>query len=331
MEYITPRAATTRPSPTTLSSASPPMQEEGSRSPVDRSRPFGAHLRMSWWKPLVVIIVPPVAMLALQVLFYQIVGIIEGSDDPMSTDITPLKFLALNLSILSAGVVAILLLVWMARVPWRSLISSRRAFDARRLAQYLFGAALLVGAGIGVVALVAPDAPGWVAFGVSGTTITMLGLVILTTPLQTTGEELIFRSAVLPAAASWVRAVRPALVVGIVVSSLGFAALHGSTDPWLFGYYAVIGLSTGLMAIISRGIEAPVAFHAANNVLFTTVNTLMSDGDPFSIDRSTDTGDASLLILATVNVAMVVLVWIRERRARIGSQVVSPGSTTASP
>ncbi|MFF0466823.1 hypothetical protein ACFYPX_05185 [Micromonospora zamorensis] len=53
----------------------------------------------------------------------------------------------------------------------------------------------------------------------------------------------------LPAAASWVRAVRPALAVGLVVSSLGFAALHGSSDSWFFGYFTCIGLCTGLMAI----------------------------------------------------------------------------------
>lgn len=286
---------------------------------VDSSRPFGAHLRMSWWKPLVVILVPPLVMLLLQVVLYQVVGVIEGSDDPMSADFTPLKLLAINISIGAAGVLAILLLVWIAKVPWRSLISFPRAFDARRLTYYLIGAALLVGAGIGVVALVAPDSPGWTAFGVTGTTIGVLVVTVLSTPLQSVGEELMFRSAVLPAAASWVRAVRPALVVGLVVSGLGFAVVHGSTDPWLFGYYTFIGVSTGVMAIISRGIEAPVAFHVANNVLFGIVNTVMADGEPYAIDRSTDSGDATLLILGAVNVAMVVLVWLRERRARTTS------------
>ena len=153
---------------------------------------------MSWWKPLVVLVVPPVVMLLLQILLYQVVGVIEGSDDPMSATFTPLKLLAVNLSVGISGVVAILLLARLAKVPWRSLISSPRAFDGRRLAQYLLGAALLVGAGIGVVALVAPESPGWVAFGVCGTTILMLVITVLSTPLQSVGEELMFRSAVLP-------------------------------------------------------------------------------------------------------------------------------------
>lgn len=294
--------------------------------PLDTSRPFGAHLRMTWWKPLLVILVPPLVMVILQVVFWLIVGVIEGSDDPMSPTLTPLKYLAVNLSVGIAGVVAVLLLARLARVPWRSLITWPRGFDARRLVQYLVGAALLVGAGIGTVALVAPEAPGWIAFGLSSTTISLLVVTLLSTPIQSIGEELLFRSGALPAAASWVRAARPALVVGIGVSSLGFAVAHGSTDPWLFGYYAFVGVCTALMAIVSGGIEAPVAFHVANNVLYSVVNSLMADGDPFAIDRSSDTGDASLLILAVVNVAMVVLVWLRERRPTGRDPHLSAGS-----
>jgi uncharacterized protein len=64
-----------------------------------------------------------------------------------------LKFLAVNLSVGATGLLAILLLGWLAGVPWRSLISSPRAFDARRLARYLIGATPLVGAGLGVAVM----------------------------------------------------------------------------------------------------------------------------------------------------------------------------------
>ncbi|SCL56446.1 hypothetical protein GA0070606_2609 [Micromonospora citrea] len=42
-------------------------------------------------------------------------------------------------------------------------------------------------------------------------------------------------------------------------------------------------------------------------------------GEPYAIDRSSDSGDASLSILAAVNIAMVALVWLSERRARATS------------
>ncbi|MDR7319949.1 MULTISPECIES: CPBP family intramembrane glutamic endopeptidase [Catenuloplanes] len=284
------------------------------RSPaLDPARPFGAHLRMSWWKALVVIAVPPLVMVILQVVLYLAVGVVEGGDDPLAPTFTPLKLLAVNLSIVAAGVLAVLLLARLTRTPWRRLLSHPRGFDRRRLARYLLGAAVLVGAGIAVVALVAPEAPGWTGFAVTGTSLGMVAVTLLSTPLQSAGEELMFRGAVLPAAASWLRAVRPALVLGIVVSGAGFALIHGSGDPWLFGYYTFLGVCTGVMAARSRGLEAPIAFHVANNVLFSVVNSLMAGGEGYTIDRSSDTGDASLLILAVVNVAMVALVWMNER------------------
>ncbi|WP_197491601.1 CPBP family intramembrane glutamic endopeptidase [Bacillus sp. SJS] len=301
------------------------MENEGAalknaQPAADSTRPFGAHLRISWWKPLAVIVVPSVALVVVQVLFRLAVGLIERSDDPLSPAYTPLRFLSDSLSIGVTGVLAVLLLVWMAKVPWRSLLSSPRAFDRQRFVQYLIGAALLVCVGIGVIALFAPEAPGWTTFGFTGTTIAMLVVTFLFTPIQSAGEELMYRSAVMPAAASWVRPVLPALVVGLLVSSLHFAVMHGSTDPWLFGYFFVVGASTALIAIISRGIEASIAFHVANNVMMSTVNSLMADGKVYSLDRSTETGDASLLILAAVNVAMVAFVWMRERRAGVAQQ-----------
>jgi uncharacterized protein len=283
---------------------------------VDTSRPFGAHLRMSWWKPLVLVLALPLVLVVLQVLAFQLVGVIEGSDDPLSPELTPLKTLAVNLATAATGLVAVLLLMWMTRVPWRALFSHRRAFDRRRLAHYAIGAALLVGAGAGITALVAPESTSWTTFAVSGTTIAFLTVTLLTTPLQSAGEELIYRSVLLPAAASWVRPVRPALAVGLVVSALGFTAVHGSTDPWLAGYFTVVAVSTGLTAILSGGIEAPIAFHVANNVLFGVINNVLSGGGTITIDRATDTGDASLLILVAVNVGMLVLVATYERRRR---------------
>lgn len=301
--------------PTSPEAATTRLAAQPARSAVDASRPFGAHLRMSWWKPLVLVLVLPLVLVVLQVLAYQLVGLIEGSADPMSPELTPLKSLAVNLAIGATGLVAVLLLTWMTRVPWRVLLSPRRPFDRRRLAHYSIGAALLVGAGLGFVAVVAPPT-GWTGFAITGTTVALLTITLLTTPIQAVGEELMYRSVMLPAAASWVRAVRPALAVGIVVSALGFAAVHGSTDPWLAGYFVVVAVNTGLIAIISGGIEAPIAFHVVNNVLAGIVNNLMAGGGTTTVDRATDTGDASLLILVAVNIGMVALVGAYEGRRR---------------
>ncbi|ANY08000.1 CPBP family intramembrane glutamic endopeptidase [Pseudonocardia sp. HH130630-07] len=283
---------------------------------MDESRPFGTHLRMSWWKPLVLVLALPLVLVVLQIAAYQLVGIIEGADDPLAAGLTPLKALAVNLSIGATGVVAILLLVWMTRVPVRSLFTTRRAFDGRRLVHYSLGAVVLVGAGLGTVGVVAPESTTWTTFAITGTTVALLAVTLFTTPIQAIGEELMYRCVMLPAAASWVRAVRPAMIVGLAVSGLGFAAVHGWTDPWLAGYFVVIGVSTGLMAIVSGGMEAPIAFHVVNNVLAGVIGNVMSGGGEVAIDRSTDTGDPSLLILVAVNLAMIALTWMYERKRR---------------
>ncbi|MFB9386827.1 CPBP family intramembrane glutamic endopeptidase [Pseudonocardia petroleophila] len=283
---------------------------------MDTTRPFGAHLQMSWWKPLVLVLALPLTLVVLQIAAYVIVGVVEGSDDPFAPGLTPLKSLAANLSIGATGLVAILLLVWMTRVPWRLLLTPQRAFDRRRLIHYGAGAVVMVGAGLGTVAIVAPESTNWTGFAITGTTVALLAVTLLTTPIQSIGEELTYRCVMLPAAASWLRAVRPALTVGLVVSSLIFAAVHGSTDPWLAGYFTLVGVSTGLMAIVSGGMEAPIAFHVVNNVIAGVLNNMMSGGGEVAIDRSTDTGDASLLILGAANLAMVAFIWGYERRHR---------------
>lgn len=281
---------------------------------VNSTRPFGAHLRMSWWKPLVLLAVLPVVLIGSQVLAWSVVSVVEGSDDAFSTEFTPLKSLAANLAIGATGVVAVLLLVWMTRVPWQVLLSPLRRFDRRRLGYYSACATVLVAVGLGTVAVVGPEATGWTGFGITDTTLALLAVTLLTIPIQATGEELMYRGVLFPATASWLRAVRPALAIGLVVSSLVFAALHGSADPWLAGYIALIALSTGLMSIISGGLEAPIAFHVVNNVLAGIGNNVMAGGGTAIVDRSTETGGPPLLILGTVNIAMVVVVWLHEKR-----------------
>jgi hypothetical protein len=86
----------------------------------------------------------------------------------------------------------------------------------------------------------------------------------------------------------------------------------------LAGYITLIALSTGLMAIISGGVEAPIAFHVVNNVLAGIGNNVMTGGGTSAVDRSTETGGPPMLILGAVNVAMVVVVWLHENRRRAG-------------
>ncbi|WP_250032745.1 CPBP family intramembrane glutamic endopeptidase [Paractinoplanes maris] len=285
--------------------------------PADDTRPFGTHIRMPWWKSLIIIAAIPLTLLVVQLGFYLLAGLVENGD-PLESTLTPMKLLAANLSTGLTALLAVVLVTRFSQVPWRSVFSSPRRFDPRRLGVSFAGSVVLVGAGIAVVAVAAPDATGWVGFGFSGTTVALLAVVVLSTPIQSAGEEIMFRGAVLPAVGSWFHAVRPAFIAGLVVSSLAFAVVHAASDPWLFGYYVFLSACTALMGLITRGLEAAMAFHIANNVVATTINSLLAGGGSLVVDRTAGGGGGgpALIVPAVVNLGVLAFVWHHERARR---------------
>ncbi|MFC7584491.1 CPBP family intramembrane glutamic endopeptidase [Nonomuraea antimicrobica] len=92
-------------------------------------------------------------------------------------------------------------------------------------------------------------------------------ITLLLSPLQAAGEEYGYRGLAFRVAASWGRGPRTALVLGLAVSSVLFAAIHLSTDPWLNGYYLTLGVTFGLITWRTGGLETAIVIHAANNTL----------------------------------------------------------------
>lgn len=304
------------PSPLTDPRAAGEVRPGPAMPPLDGSRPFGVHFRIAWWKSLVVIVALPLALAITQLAFYLLAGLAEGRD-PFAQDLTPLKLLAANLSTGITALLALVLVGRFAKVPWRFVFSAPRRFDRRRLLVYFLGSLVIVGIAFAVVWLTAAEAVGWTTLSITGTTVGLVIVVILSTPIQTAGEEIIFRGAILPAAGSWFRSVKPAFLTGLIVSSLMFAFLHGSTDPLLFTYYLVFSVATAVMGVITRGLEAAIAFHTANNLVVTTINALFAGGGAVAVERSEGAaGGLSLLIPAAASIAVLAMVWLRERRRR---------------
>lgn len=298
---------------------------------LDVARPFGAHLRMSWWKPLIIVVATLVFMFVVQIALTLVVMIIEIAvfgRDPMSLAMTPLMMLAANLSLAAMGPLAVLLTAWLAKVPWRSVLSAPRPLAWRRWGAYfaLFGALVLIG--LGVMMLVAPDQAGLSSFALTGTSIGLLVVALLTTPLQAAGEELAFRGAIMPAVASWIRPARAAMFVGLIASSVIFGLVHMSVDPWLLTYYTVFGVCMAAMAVISRGLEAPIAFHVSNNLILMVISALFSGGRAIEIDRSVGMGGPFMLVFIALDVIAVGLVWAYERRRRMAEQSAASAQVT---
>lgn len=307
------------PTPTTGPTAPAPPAPAARPSGLEIARPFGAHLRMRWWKPLLLIPALVITMLVLQFMLTLVVAVIEMAAfgrDPSDMSLSPLMMLAMNLSLAAMGPLAVLATALLARVPWRSLLAAPRSLSPRRWGVYFGGSVALVGLVLAISGLVAPGSSGLASFAVTGTTLGLIAVAVLTTPLQAAGEELMFRGAILPAVASWVRAAKPALVIGMIASSLVFGAMHASLDPWLLTYYVVFGLCMAAMAVISRGLEAPIAFHVSNNLIMMVVGALFSGGEGVVIDRSVGMGGPFMLVFIAVDLVAVALVWVYERRLR---------------
>ncbi|MFE7606568.1 CPBP family intramembrane glutamic endopeptidase [Brachybacterium paraconglomeratum] len=287
--------------------------------PVDPARPFGAHLVMSWWKPVVMTAVVVGATYLLQLLLLAGAALVEVGmlgKDPDDKSLTPLSFLAYNLSIILLAPIALALLRLVTGTPWRGVLAVGRAFSWGRLGRWTaVFTGLMVVANL-VLPLVQPSPLS--AFAVTGTTVVLLVIVVLTTPLQAAVEEIVFRGVLSATYGSWLRAARPALAVGIGLSTLLFALLHTSADPWMLLNYVGLGTSTALMAVLSRGLEASIAFHAMNNVFAFGIGAVFAYGGGIAQDRSTGAGGSYMLLFLVAQAVGVLIVWqVEKRRAAV--------------
>ena len=292
----------------------PAAADRWRRPAIEPSRPFGAHVRTRWWAPIAAIVTLGIAMVGLQIVLVTPTMIIEHLlserpfDDPA---LSPLMLLATNLSLIAMLPLSLLAMRWIGGVPWRRALTVDRPFAwgmlLRRFA--LFGVIVLV-LTVGSTALL-PD--GFSNLALSSTAVAFLIVTVLTTPLQAAAEEVMFRGAIMPLVGSWFRSAGAAVVVGLIVSSLLFGASHGATDPYLALYYTMFGVCAALMAVISRGLETSIAFHAANNTALFAITAITLPEGGLVLDRSAGAGGPWVLGLIALDLAAVGFVWLLER------------------
>ncbi|WP_127480312.1 CPBP family intramembrane glutamic endopeptidase [Nocardioides pantholopis] len=232
----------------------------------------------SWWRPVVGVLVLFVAFLLvvpLGVLVLFTVGLaVSGADVPsamermVDTDeVTPLALAYLNVSIAALIPVSWLLARvlhglrpgWLAsvrpRIRWRWLL-------------VCFGIAFLALVLTLVVAVFLPQQGESTDMdaGLNPWTTTVRDfvlIVVLLTPLQAAGEEYVFRGYLTQAfgglvSSPWLAVLGPALL---------FALAHGAQDPPVFVDRFAFGVVSGLLVVLTGGLEAGIAMHVLNNWL----------------------------------------------------------------
>ncbi len=95
----------------------------------------------------------------------------------------------------------------------------------------------------------------------------LLIIVLLTTPLQSAGEEYLFRGWIMQNVGVWIRQPQIALGVSAVASAVLFALAHGSMDPWIVADLCIFATAAVVLTWRTGGLEAAIAMHAVNNVV----------------------------------------------------------------
>lgn len=227
-----------------------------------------------WWKPLLGLCLATFTLIlsAVAIVFaVSSVGALLGVDDPFSDDALspdlPMGLLANNLAIamILPSVLLAVLVVHRERPGWLSSVVGRmrwgllaRFFGIALVVVLVFFAATFALPSVGVGDLDPPPASRLAA---------LLAVIALTTPVQSAAEEFGFRGYLTQAIGSLLARPGVGTVVAALATSTLFALGHGTQDPWLFSDRLAFGLVMCWLAWRTGGLEAPIALHAANNLV----------------------------------------------------------------
>lgn len=199
---------------------------------------------------------------------------------------------------------------WLYGVKGSSLHSVLQVFRPAVLGRAVLILAPVWAVYLTVLAALEPSAAGsWSTADL----LFMFAVTVVVVPLQTAGEEYGYRGLIFRVAASWGRGQRSALVLGVVVSAVLFAAIHLSTDIWLNVQFLAVGVAFALITWRTGGLETVVVLHAANNVFGLLLALVLHADLGASTDRSAGVGSAAFLIPVVLLAIITSVVWYRTR------------------
>ncbi|MBR8740649.1 CPBP family intramembrane glutamic endopeptidase [Nocardiopsis sp. MG754419] len=121
------------------------------------------------------------------------------------------------------------------------------------------------------------------AVRLTAATLLLVVAAIITVPLQSAGEEYLFRGLLFRAVGARFRRPGVALTVATVVTALSFGVIHGSLDGWTLAYYVLAGVCFALLTQRTGGLEVAVLIHAVNNTLLLVPMILADRLDDLSV------------------------------------------------
>lgn len=289
--------------------------------------------RARWWKGVLAIVAYIVAFLVLAFVIGGIGPIIDIATGRTTLEdlqagrfeVTPWVFLTNNLA-LAALIPVSMWLQWAffgQRPRWLSSVAGRFRWG------WMGRAALIVVpvwlAYVGLTIALDPSA----FTGLSPDWLFLLIAVLLTTPLQSAGEEYGHRGLLQRAGGSWFANEKVAFLVGSLVANLVFMVAHFAADPWLNAYYLVFGFALSYTVWRTGGLEAAVLIHACNNLFLLLPSVVFSDISG-AFERDAGAGSPVMLLPMAIMVvtALVLSWWARRNRVEV---TAAPAGAAAPP
>lgn len=281
--------------------------------------------RRKWWRPIVsfLLVVAGVAAASIGLLIFIVVGWLATGEDlsafeELSLDFNnPVTFAGQNLWLAMLIPIAGLA-TWIAHGVRPGFVSSvvgrfRWGWFAWCLLVvvplwllYLGLSVVIFDGGSGDVVDTAGRPATWVA---------LLVLTFLTTPLQSAGEEYLFRGWLMQQIGSYVKNTYAALAIAIVASSVVFALAHTSLDPWILIDLGAFATAAVLLTWRTGGLEAAVALHLVNNVVILSLATLTTGlSDSFITPETTGTPAEAAMSVTSLAIVTAVIWWVAGRR-----------------
>ncbi|HHU09626.1 MAG TPA: CPBP family intramembrane metalloprotease, partial [Intrasporangiaceae bacterium] len=280
--------------------------------------------RRAWWRPLVslLIVLAGFIVASLVLLVGMTIGwLLMGEDLGEFADLSldgnnPVTFAGQNL-FLAALIPITGLATWVAHGVRPGFLSS----VVGRFRWGWFGWCLLVivPLWIGYIiigGLIVGDSGAAEATGSRPPTwLPLLILTLLTTPLQSAGEEYLFRGWLMQQVGAYVKNTYAALVIAIVLSVVLFGLAHSSLDPWVLIELGAIATAAVLLTWRTGGLEAAVVLHLVNNVIVLSAAILTTGlSDTFITPETTSTPVAALTTIVANALVTAAVFWLARKR-----------------
>lgn len=281
-----------------------------------------------WWRQLVAAVIGVAIYLVLSLVFglALIVVLVLTSPDVSDPNVLIARLTELDLTdpfifVLATGSIALMIpSVILARLimgprPIGLLSSVAGRLRWKWLLRCVPLAALPFAVVFGIQFLIPSDGPA-VAATVTSSTVLLVVLALVLTPLQATAEEYVFRGFLMQAIGGWLRHPAFAILIPVPLFAIGHTQYGwlGLLDVSIFG------LAAGYLTWRTGGLEAAIVAHVINNTALFVLGAfaLVDNGE----------SDGSILGLLSTAVIMgsftALVVWQANRRGIARTRTVRP-------